>query len=86
MPVRKYRSIEEMPKPPLGRPFDPGNLARALSVSELCYGLRPWRFPRGVHKHRSVEEADRLREEWEDANFRAFHAGRRRPTGRGPVS
>jgi hypothetical protein len=71
MPLRKYRSIEEMPKPPRGRPFDPGNLAHALSLSELCYRLRPWRFPRGVHKHRSIEQANLQRKEWEVAAVRS---------------
>lgn len=38
------------------------------------------RFPPGVYKHRSFEESDLRREEWEQANFEAFQA-RRRPSG-----
>jgi len=36
----------------------------------------PLRFPPGVFKHRSIEDAERLREVWEDANFEA-HLRRR---------
>jgi hypothetical protein len=28
----------------------------------------PLRFPEGVFKHRTIEAAERLREQWEDAN------------------
>ncbi len=34
------------------------------------------RFPPGVYKHRTVEEAEELRKVWEQANFEAFHARR----------
>ncbi len=65
MPIRKYRSVDEMPEAPARRAFDPENLALAWSLSEFCYRLRPWRFVPGVHKHRSLEEANRRREEWQ---------------------
>jgi hypothetical protein len=65
MPVRKFRSVEEMPGPPALPPLDPDNLQSALSLMEVAYRLFPWRFPPGVHKFRSVEEADSHRQEWE---------------------
>jgi hypothetical protein len=30
------------------------------------------RFPPGVYKHRSIEDAQRVREQWDEANFRAY--------------
>jgi hypothetical protein len=33
---------------------------------------REWRFPPGVYRHRSIEEAQRLRDRWEEADFRAL--------------
>jgi hypothetical protein len=34
--------------------------------------VSPLRFPPGVHKHRSIDDAQALRERWQEANFRAF--------------
>jgi len=36
------------------------------------------RFPPGVYKHPSIEEANRLQERWERDNFEAFHDRRAR--------
>ncbi len=52
----------------LGEAF--ANLRVACELSELAYGLRPWHFPPGVRKFRSVEEAWRAREEWERSQLR----------------
>jgi hypothetical protein len=67
MPVRKYRSVEEMENMTWRRPLDPENLRIALSLSHLAYRLRPWHLTPGVRKFRSVEEANRHREEREAA-------------------
>ncbi|MEO8550623.1 MAG: hypothetical protein ABI678_11640 [Kofleriaceae bacterium] len=40
-------------------------------VWTLSDRICPLRFPEGVFKHRTIEAAERLRETWEDANFRA---------------
>ena len=65
MPLRKYRSVEEMPAPAWREPLDPRNLRLAGELSTLAARLRPRRFPPGLHKYRSVEEAGRQRERWE---------------------
>ena len=70
MPVRKFRSVEEMPGPPALPPLDPTNLRSALSLMEVAYRLCPWRFPPGVHKFRSIEEANARRDEWESQMIR----------------
>lgn len=65
MPVFKYRSIEEVPEPVLGRPLDPRNLRLACDLSAAAVRLAPRRFPRGVHRYRSVAAADAARDAWE---------------------
>jgi hypothetical protein len=65
VPLRKYRSVEEMPAPRWREPLDPQNLRLAGDLSSLATRLRPRRFPPGLHKFRSVEEAGRQRERWE---------------------
>lgn len=64
MAVRKFRSVEEMPSPPLLTPLDPKNLKLACDLSVTAARLRPLRFPAGVYKHRSLSEAQRLRRSW----------------------
>jgi hypothetical protein len=69
MPVFKHRSVEGM-KPRERRPLDPENLRVAFSLAATAYWLHPWRFPPGVHKNRSIEEANRRRHEWVTASAR----------------
>ncbi len=61
MPVTRYRSVAEMPGPRPLEPLDPENLRIACELSELAYGLRPWRLEAGVHKFASAEEASAAR-------------------------
>jgi hypothetical protein len=75
MPVSKYRRVDDMP-PPWHEPGDPA-LYRA--IRELWSFGQRWhapRFPPGVYRLRSPEEMNRLAEQWEVANFAAFHARR----------
>jgi hypothetical protein len=65
MPLRKRRSVEEMAPPPWRQPLDPQNLRLACDLSALATRLRPRRFPAGLHKYRSIDEADRRRAAWE---------------------
>lgn len=67
MPVRKFRSIEEMQCDhwlPAGDPRLWRAIEEVWNFARAASGLT---FPPGVYKHRSIEESDRLREEWEDA-------------------
>ena len=74
MPVRKFRSVEEMDGNTWRKAGDP-ELFRAIRATwDLAHRtLRP-RFPPGVYKHRSIEDAEKLRLEWERANFEAYQA------------
>ena len=70
MPVRKYRSVADMPGVRPLRPLDPENLRIACELSELAFKLHPWQFEPGVRKFRSQAEADRHRQEWEKQQVR----------------
>ena len=56
MPIRKFRSVEEMPPPPDRRPFDPENLRIAIAWSRATLALHRTQRIRGVRKFRSYEE------------------------------
>lgn len=65
MPVRKFRSIEEMKRdhPIWRRPGDP-LLYRAIAlVWEVARRTNPRWFPPGVYKYRSIQEMDRAQEQ-----------------------
>lgn len=73
MPVKKFRDVSEIPdvwhEPGSARLY-----AAIRHVWSLADRICPLRFPAGVFKHASPEAADLLREEWEEANFRAHRA------------
>lgn len=72
MPVRKFRSLQEM-EDSLWRAADDPELPPAVArVWSFADRLTERRFPPGVHKHRSIEEAQALRDHWEEDNFRRF--------------
>lgn len=48
MPVRKYRSVEDMPQAALRTPLDPHNLELACELSRVAARLAPRRFPPGT--------------------------------------
>jgi hypothetical protein len=74
MPIRKFRSVEEMEGNTWREPGDP-DLFRAIRATwEMARRILRPSFPPGLYKHRSVEEAQRLRESWERANFEAYRA------------
>ncbi len=72
MPVRKFRSLREMEDAlwrGSGDPSLPDAIARVWDFADrICRRT----FPPGVYKHRSIDEAQRLRDSWEEINFRAF--------------
>ena len=79
MPIRKFRSIEEM-KAHCDLWFEPGDprLWRAMEdVWGFALSASGLRFPPGVYKHRTLEESDRLREEWEIASIQRRQAENR---------
>jgi hypothetical protein len=68
MPLRKYRSIDDVPSNVATEQDDPAAALRmAFSLSALAVRLAGWRPPSGVHKSRSLTEAQALRRSWEHA-------------------
>lgn len=64
MPIRKFRSVEEMKAPRWREPGDPG-IARALAdLLEFGRRTRARHFPPGVHRHASIEDMQRVQAEW----------------------
>jgi hypothetical protein len=72
MPVRKFHSVAEMEDTLWRSPGSPGLFRAIAGVWDFAERTCQRRFPPGVYKHRSVEDADRLRDEWDEANFQAF--------------
>jgi len=66
MPLRRYRSIDDVPQDVAMDQDDPAAALRmAFSLSALAVRLAGWRPPSGVHKSRSLAEAQALRRTWE---------------------
>jgi hypothetical protein len=70
MPIKKFRDVSEIEEVR----YEPGS-QRLFEVIRYVWDLSdricPLRFPSGVFKHRTIEDAAALREVWEEANFRA---------------
>ncbi len=74
MPVRKFRDVSEMEGNTWHQPGAPQLFEAIRRTWEFAHRtLRP-HFPPGVYKHRSIEDAERLRESWDRANFVAYRA------------
>ena len=63
MAVQKFRSIEEMNKAPVPDSREP-NFERFLRHCAQWWAIAPMRYPRGVFKFRSIEEAQQAREKY----------------------
>ena len=82
MPAYKYRDVGEMKDRSWRQPGDPALFRAIRATWDLARRTTQPRFPPGVYKHRSIEPAEELREEWEQANFESF----RKRRARGPAS
>lgn len=72
MPVRKFRSVEEMKR---DRWRDPGDPALPEVIKGIFgFGEKTSRlsFPPGVYRHRSIEEMNALTDRWALENFKAL--------------
>jgi hypothetical protein len=76
MPVRKIRDLVEMEDSLWREPGDPALLRAIRHVWGFAAATCPRRFPPGVYKHHDLEEARRLRDRWEEADFEALWARR----------
>jgi hypothetical protein len=70
MPVQKFRSFDEAREALWGEPGEPGYLRRIAWLWAFADRLYPRRFPRGVHRFASIEEANLQSQGWETAGER----------------
>ena len=78
MPVRRFRSIEDMSRPRWRAAGDSDlfrTIARLWAFGQRT-GVR--RFPPGVYRSRTVEEMNARSDRWSQANFDALVEARRR--------
>ena len=72
MPVRRFRDLQQMEDALWREPGSP-ELFRAIErVWDFASRTCPRRFPPGVHRHRTIEEAQAQREAWEKLDFEEF--------------
>jgi hypothetical protein len=81
MPVKKFRSFEEAREALWGEPGDPGYYRRLAWLWAFSERLYPLRFPKGVHRFASIEDANLQRQIWEMGGERRRHARRPSPEG-----
>lgn len=79
MGVKKFRSVDEMENAIWREPGDPTLWKAIEAVWDFAERTVGARFPPGVYKHRTIEEAKELRERWDEANFRLYQERIRPP-------
>ena len=79
MPVLKFRTLSEMDAANWRRSDDPALPTVIARVWAFADRTCPRRFPPGSYRHRTMEAARAQREEWENANFRAFWSRKKAP-------
>ena len=72
MPVRKFHDVEQMEDTLWREPGDPDLLRAIAAVWDFAERTVPRSFPPGVYRHATIEEANRLRDAWEEQDFRRF--------------
>jgi len=76
MPVRRFRSVEEMEQPVWRTPGDPDLYRAIAAIWDFGRRTLPRHFPPGVHRHRSIEALNATTEAWQRENFEAFRRRR----------
>lgn len=62
MPVQKFRTLDEAREALWGEPGSAEHLRRVAWLWAFGRKLQPRRYPPGVHRYRSIEEAAAARE------------------------
>jgi len=70
MPIKKFRDVSEM-KATAYVPGSPQLVAATRYIWSLSERICPLRFPPGIYKHRSIDDAEALRKQWQKANVTA---------------
>jgi hypothetical protein len=77
VPVRKYRSIEDMPGPPTYQPGSAAGLKALLGVLDFVRRTNPRRHRPGVRRFRSLAELQQFEEDQHAEHIRALRLSRR---------
>lgn len=64
MPVQKFKSFEDAEKALWNFEPDEAYFERVRKLFEFAQNLNPIRYPHGVFKYKSIEDASRQSEEW----------------------
>jgi hypothetical protein len=64
MPIRRFRSIEDMKTLRWRDPGDPGLFRAIRRLWEIAARTRTRTWPPGVHKHASIEDMQLAQEQW----------------------
>lgn len=64
MPVRRFRSVEEMSQPRWREPGDPKLYIAIADVWRFGLRTRHRLFPPGVYRHRTIEDLQEQRARW----------------------
>ena len=83
MPVKKFRTLEEMEDSLWRQPGDPQLWRAIASVWSFAEQTCPRHFPPGVYRHCTIEEAESQRDVWEEANLTIFAKS---PAAAGPAT
>ena len=70
MPVQKFKTFEEAEKALMNFKPDDAYLARVGELWDFANKLNPIYFPKGIFKFKTIEEANKHREEIELAHAR----------------
>ena len=74
MPIRKFRTVEDMERPRWREPGDASLYKTMARVWEFGRRTAGYRFPPGVYRHRSVQELNAQTDMWSVARIRALRS------------
>jgi hypothetical protein len=77
MPVQKFKTFEEAEKALWNFKPDDAYLARVAELWDFANKLNPISYPKGIFKFKTIEEANKHREEVELAHARKKMAQRK---------
>lgn len=79
MPIKKIRDLQEMEDSLWYEPETRSSGGRSRPSGSSRNRRAHSAFPPGVYKHRTIEDAQRQRDLWEEQNFKAFWERRGSP-------
>lgn len=79
MPLQRFRDFDEARRALWSGREDPGLASRIRSLWAFARRLAPGSAPRGIRRFRTLEEANRHRDEWIEHRVRVLGEARRTP-------